>query len=27
KDLIDHHQNIWSWNFAQVDKLENIIRG
>ncbi|HEL2592781.1 TPA: cysteine hydrolase [Streptococcus suis] len=27
KDLIDHYQNIWSWNFAQVDKLENIIRG
>lgn len=27
KDLIDHYQNIWSWNFAQVDRLENIIRG
>ncbi|HEM3505382.1 TPA: cysteine hydrolase [Streptococcus suis] len=27
KDLIDHYQNIWSWNFAQVDTLENIIRG
>ncbi|HEM2769846.1 TPA: cysteine hydrolase [Streptococcus suis] len=27
EDLIDHYQNIWSWNFAQVDKLENIIRG
>ncbi|CYV87086.1 cysteine hydrolase family protein [Streptococcus suis] len=27
KDLIDHYQNIWSWNFAQVDSLENIIRG
>lgn len=27
RDLIDHYQNIWSWNFAQVDKLENIIRG
>ncbi|MBL6538380.1 cysteine hydrolase [Streptococcus suis] len=27
KDLIDHYQNIWSWNFGQVDKLENIIRG
>lgn len=27
KDLINHYQNIWSWNFAQVDKLENIIRG
>lgn len=27
EDLIDHYQNIWSWNFAQVDTLENIIRG
>ncbi|WP_029177783.1 cysteine hydrolase family protein [Streptococcus suis] len=27
EDLIDHYQNIWSWNFAQVDRLENIIRG
>ncbi|HFU4203300.1 TPA: cysteine hydrolase family protein [Streptococcus suis] len=27
KDLIDHYQNIWSWNFAQVDTLENILRG
>ncbi|HEM5983645.1 TPA: cysteine hydrolase [Streptococcus suis] len=27
KDLIDYYQNIWSWNFAQVDSLENIIRG
>ncbi|MEG3242935.1 cysteine hydrolase family protein [Streptococcus suis] len=27
KDLIDYYQNIWSWNFAQVDRLENIIRG
>lgn len=27
KDLIDHYQNIWSWSFAQVDTLENIIRG
>ncbi|HHT7802616.1 TPA: cysteine hydrolase family protein [Streptococcus suis] len=27
KDVIDHYQNIWSWNFAQVDTLENIIRG
>ncbi|WP_105145190.1 cysteine hydrolase family protein [Streptococcus suis] len=27
RDLIDHYQNIWSWNFAQVDTLENIIRG
>lgn len=27
KDLIDHYQNIWSWNVAQVDTLENIIRG
>ncbi|HFH9837546.1 TPA: cysteine hydrolase family protein [Streptococcus suis] len=27
KDLINHYQNIWSWNFAQVDTLENIIRG
>ncbi|HEL1756964.1 TPA: cysteine hydrolase [Streptococcus suis] len=27
EDLIDHCQNIWSWNFAQVDRLENIIRG
>ncbi|HEM3522672.1 cysteine hydrolase [Streptococcus suis] len=27
KDLIDHYQNIWSWNFSQVDTLENIIRG
>lgn len=27
KDLIGHYQNIWSWNFAQVDTLENIIRG
>lgn len=27
KDLIDHYQNIWSWNFAQVDTLENMLRG
>lgn len=27
RDLIDYYQNIWSWNFAQVDRLENIIRG
>ena len=27
KDLIGRYQNIWSWNFAQVDTLENIIRG
>lgn len=26
-DLIDHYQSIWSWNFAQVDTLENILRG
>lgn len=27
KDLIDDYQNIWSWNFAQVDRLETILRG
>ncbi|MGV3080424.1 cysteine hydrolase family protein [Streptococcus sp. 32226D021BW] len=27
EDLIEYYQNIWSWNFAKVDKLENIIRG
>ncbi|WP_105114902.1 cysteine hydrolase family protein [Streptococcus suis] len=26
-DLIGQYETIWSWNFAQVDTLENIIRG
>ncbi|HFI0254101.1 TPA: cysteine hydrolase family protein [Streptococcus suis] len=27
KELIGQYETIWSWSFAQVDKLENIIRG
>lgn len=27
KDLIDHYQTIWSGQFAQVDRLETILRG
>ncbi|HEM3650687.1 cysteine hydrolase family protein [Streptococcus suis] len=26
-DLIGQYETIWSWSFAQVDTLENIIRG
>ncbi|HEM3970140.1 TPA: cysteine hydrolase [Streptococcus suis] len=27
KELIGQYETIWSWSFAQVDSLENIIRG
>ena len=27
KELIGQYETIWSWSFAQVDRLENIIRG
>lgn len=27
KELIGQYETIWSWSFAQVDTLENIIRG
>ena len=27
KELIDQYETIWSWSFAQVDTLENILRG